>query len=303
VTADLALRRPELGAAAADKPPAWAVRYLGMPPREPGALRDDWISRAGLVASYREAAGHTDPEQAVGLAPVGRPVLREAYLASVAALEMQEEERARELPQRELEARVRAYGRAVAWAPQQVGDDLEATKQAERDALAQAEEARARDMAEISRSALALADQLAERRASLAEISDARDAWEEQTSGAQERARQAVAELDRRGVQHEDPEPQPEPVAETEAPSEPEQPQPDLRAAELDQHVQQAREAVVRIAAEREQARQAEAEQIDLEQSTSRAQAEVEASEAQAWQAGEAAVETPEAEAELELEM
>ncbi len=95
VTADLALRRLEIGAAAADKPPAWAVRYLGMPPREPGALRDDWISRVGLVASYREAAGHTDPVQAVGPAPVGRPVLREAYLASVAALEMQEEERVR----------------------------------------------------------------------------------------------------------------------------------------------------------------------------------------------------------------
>ena len=303
VTADLALRRLELGAAAADKPPAWAVRYLGMPPREPGALRDDWISRAGLVASYREAAGHTDPEQAVGAAPVGRPVLREAYLASVAALEMQEEERVRELPQRELEARVRAYGRAVAWAPQQVGADLEATTQAERDALAQAEQARAQDMAEMARSAQALAAQLAERRAALAEINDARDAWEEQTAVPQERARQAVAELDRRDIQHEDPEPQPDPVAETEAPSEPEQPQPDPRAAELDQHVQQAREAVERIAAERKQARQSEAEQIDLEQSTSRAQAEAEAPEAHAWQPGEADVAEQEAEAELELEM
>ena len=104
---DLTVRRLELGAAAADKPPAWAVRYLGMPPREPGRLRDDWISRVGLVASYREAAGHTDPEQAVGPAPVGQPVLREAYRASVAALEMAEEERARDLPQRDLEARVR----------------------------------------------------------------------------------------------------------------------------------------------------------------------------------------------------
>jgi hypothetical protein len=270
-----------------------------MPPREPGALRDDWISRVGLVASYREAARHTDPERAVGPAPVGRPVLREAYLASVAALEMQEEERVRELPQRELEARVREYGRAVAWAPQQVCADLEAIKQAERDALKQAGEARARDMAEIARSALALAGQLAERRAALAEISDARDAWEALTAEPQERARQALAELERRGIQHEDPEPE----TEAEEPSELEQPQPDPRAAKLDQHVQQAREAVARIAAEREQACQAEAEQIDLEQSTSRAQPEAEAPEAQAWRDGEAAVEAPEAEAELELEM
>ena len=127
---DLTVRRLELGAAAADKPPAWAVRYLGMPPRESGRLRDDWMS-VGLVASYREAAGHTDPEQAVGPAPVGQPVLREAYRASVAALEMAEEERARDLPQRDLEARVREYGRAVAWAPQQVSADLEATERAE----------------------------------------------------------------------------------------------------------------------------------------------------------------------------
>jgi hypothetical protein len=274
-----------------------------MPPREPGALRDDWISRVGLVASYREAAGHTDPEQAVGPAPVGTPVLREAYLASVAALEMQEEERVRELRQRELEARVREYGRAVAWAPQQVGDNLEATRQAERDALKQAEAARARDMAEMARSALALAQQLAERRAALAEISDARDAWEAHATGQQERARQAVAELDRRGVQHENPEPQPGPVAAVEEPREPEQPLADPREAEIGEHVQQAREALERIAAEREQARQTEAEQVDLEHSTSRAEAEAEAPEAQAWHDGEAAAEAPEAEAELELEM
>ena len=300
---DLTVRRLELGAAAADKPPAWAVRYLGMPPREPGRLRDDWISRVGLVASYREAAGHTDPEQAVGPAPVGQPVLREAYRASVAALEMAEEERARDLPQRDLEARVRAYGRAVAWAPQQVSADLEATERAEQDTLRQAEAARLQDMREMARSAQALAQQLAERRAALAEIAAARAAWEAQTAERQERAREAVAELNRRGIQHEDPEPQPAPVAAAEPVSEPEQPQPDPRAAELDQHVQQAREAVERIAAEREQARQAEAEQIDLEQSSSRAQAEAEAPEAHAWQPGEATAEAPEAEAELELEM
>ena len=206
---DLTVRRLELGAAAADKPPAWAVRYLGMPPREPGRLRDDWISRVGLVASYREAAGHTDPEQAVGPAPVGQPVLREAYRASVAALEMAEEERARgTCPQRDLEARVREYGRAVAWAPQQVSADLEATERAEQDTLRQAEAARLQDMREMARSAQALAQQLAERRAALAEIAAARAAWEAHTAGRQERAGAAAAELDRRGIQHEDPEPQ-----------------------------------------------------------------------------------------------
>jgi conjugative relaxase-like TrwC/TraI family protein len=314
-TADLSLRRLELGTAAADKPPAWAVRYLGMPPREPGRLRDEWINRVGLAASYREAAGHTDPEQAVGPLPAGAPVLREAYMASVAALEMREEERARDLPQRDLEARIREYGRAVAWAPQQVNADLEATEQAEQEAIRQEAEAWRRDMAEIARGAVELAAQLAERRAALAEIAAARDEWEAHHTGPQERAREAVAELDRRGIQHEDPEAPGVPVAETEPAHEPEQPQPDPRGAEIDRHIAQAREAAARIAAEREQARQAEAERTDLEHSTSRAQPEAEAPQAQPWQAGQATAQPeperavqasrdePEAEAELELEM
>ena len=312
---DLTGRRLELGAAAAAKPPVWAVRYLGMPPREPGRLRDDWINRVGLVAAYREAAGHADPEQAVGPAPAGQPVLREAYRASVAALEMQEEERVRVLPQRDLEARIREYGRAVAWAPQQVGPELEATEQAEQDTLRQAEAAAwRRDMQEIASSARALAAQLAERRAALDEIAAARDDWEAHHAGPQERAREAVAELDRRGIQHEDPEPQAA-AAEAEPASEPEQPQADPRAVEIDRHIAQAREAAARIAAEREQARQAEAEETDLEHSTSRAQPEAEAPQAQPWQPGqapaqpepergpEAVRDEPEAEAELELEM
>src|SRR2546429_452143 len=83
------------------------------------------------------------------------------------------------------------------------------------------------------RSAQALAQQLGERRGALAEIAAARAAWEAQTAERQEQARQAAAELDRRGIQHEDPEPQPGPVAAAEPVSEPEQPQPGPRAAGL----------------------------------------------------------------------
>jgi conjugative relaxase-like TrwC/TraI family protein len=314
---DLSLRRLELGTATADRPPAWAVRYLGMPPREPGRLRDEWISRVGLAASYREAAGHADPEQAVGPLPVGKPALREAYMASVVALEMREEERARDLPQRDLEARIRAYGRAVAWAPQPVNADLEATEQAEQDALEQAEEAaRRRDMAKIARGARELAAQLAERRAALREIAAARTEWEAQHVGPQAEAREAMAELDRRGVRHEDPEAPAAPMAEPEpAPKQPAAEQPAAPETDLDRHLAQAREAAARLAAEREQARQAEAEQTDLEHSTSRSRPEAEGPQVQPWQPGQAAPQReperapeasrdePEAEAELELEM
>jgi conjugative relaxase-like TrwC/TraI family protein len=315
-TEDLSLRRLELGTVAADKPPLWALRHLGMPHQEPGALRDEWISRVGLAASYREAAGHSDPERAVGQFPAGKPVLREAFMASVVALEMREEERARDLPRRDLETRIRVYARAAEWAPQQVGTDLEATEQAELAAVRQAEAARRHDMAEIARGARELAQQLAERRAALDEISAARAEWEAQHAGAREQAREAADELDRRGVQHEDPETPAAPVAAAEP--EAEQPAPEQPAApetDLDRHLAQAREAAARIAAEREQAREAEAEQTDLEHATSRSGPEAEGPQVQPWQAGQAAAQReperapqasrdePKAEAELELEM
>jgi conjugative relaxase-like TrwC/TraI family protein len=313
---DLSLRRQELGLAAADQPPRWALRHLGVPHPEPGALRDEWISRVGLAASYREAAGHTDPERAVGQFPGGKPVLREAFMASVVALEMREEERARDVPQRDLETRIRVYARAVEWAPQQVGEDLGATEAAELAAVRQAEAARRRDMAEIARGARELAAQLAERRAALREIAAARTEWEAQHAGPRDQAREAAAELDRRGVQHEDPEAPAAPVAAPEPEAEQaEVEQPAAPETDLDRHLAQAQEAAQRIAAEREQARQAEAEREDLEHSTSRSGPEAEGPQVQPWQPGQAVAQReperapqasrdePEAEAELEMEM
>ncbi len=90
-----------------------------MPPKEAGLQRDDWIARAGIAASYREAVGHTDPEKAVGEFPKGAPELQEAWKASLRALEIQDE-RVRGLDQGELEARVQEYGRAWSGHPADV---------------------------------------------------------------------------------------------------------------------------------------------------------------------------------------
>ena len=49
------------------------------PPAEPGTLQEDWERRAGIVESYREAAGITDPAQAIGPVPSGQAQLREAF--------------------------------------------------------------------------------------------------------------------------------------------------------------------------------------------------------------------------------
>jgi hypothetical protein len=201
-------RQLELGVTALDKPPAWAVRYIGMPPKEPGLQRDDWMARIGRVASYREAVGHTDPEQAIGPYPKGNPELAEAYQASVRALEMQEEERVRSLSRGDLEARVQEYERVKVWAPDAVRTkDLESTAQAEKDALAQAERARQRDMESIAKSAEALRIRLEAKQQEMEVKNAARLEWEEATAEQRDKAREAKGELQRRG--HAEPEPEP----------------------------------------------------------------------------------------------
>jgi conjugative relaxase-like TrwC/TraI family protein len=205
-------RQAELGAQLADNPEPWAVRYLGMPPREAGPLRDDWTARAGVAASYREAAGHEDPEQAVGPYPAANPELAEAWRSSVRALEMHEEEPARAAARGELESRVQVYERTQAHAPQPP-KDLEATAQAERDAAAQAEAARQQQDAQMAASAEALRQIMASEQARLQVRQAARDEWEEATAPEREAAQAATTELDRRGpAVVPEPEPEPEPV-------------------------------------------------------------------------------------------
>jgi hypothetical protein len=42
------------------------IEGVGVPPKEPCALCDDWMQRAALVQSYRKLAGITDPVQPIG---------------------------------------------------------------------------------------------------------------------------------------------------------------------------------------------------------------------------------------------
>jgi conjugative relaxase-like TrwC/TraI family protein len=201
-------RARELGSKAADKPPAWAVRYLGVPPHQNGRLRQDWIERVGQVASYRELTGHADPIEAIGPLPAtGAPEQREAWAACARALEMREEETgARSATRGELEARVTAYQRATAWAPHPVAADLEATSQAHADTNAQAEVAAAqaghsrqdRDRQAAQRARDRAAD-LADRQKLLNEADAARQLWHEHTADTRARANEAAAELARRG--------------------------------------------------------------------------------------------------------
>jgi hypothetical protein len=201
-------RQLELGVVQAARPSPWAVRYLGMPPREPGALHDDWITRAGTAAAYRDLAGRSDPENALGPYPQsGAPEQRQAWADAARALEMQAEEiDVRSATRGELEAMVQAYERARAVEPAHVAAGLEETSVAEANARATASLARAqaasaaprreRDGAAQRRaSAEASAERLGERRAGLGEADSAYEEWHERTAERRERAAAAMAEL------------------------------------------------------------------------------------------------------------
>ena len=195
-------RQAELGERLAARPPQWAAEAWGMPPSEPGALREDWQRRAGLVESYREAAGITDPQQAIGPVPSGKAHLAEAFRSSVRALQLPDEAALLKAMNRgQLEARVQDYRRAAAIAPPdvqaQVGD-LEHMAEAARERAGTA--VAAGDVA-AHQEAEAEAARHAEDLASLAIADAARREWREATADREAAAREAAAELQRRGIE------------------------------------------------------------------------------------------------------
>src|SRR5207248_2547495 len=137
-------RQAELGRQLAAQPPEWALRAWGVPPARAGALREDWERRAAVVESYREAAGITGPAQAIGPLPSGQAQLREAFHASVVALELPGEQALlRAMGRGQLEAQVSTYQRAAALAPRDVSAELTAADRRCKSDIARAQAARA----------------------------------------------------------------------------------------------------------------------------------------------------------------
>jgi conjugative relaxase-like TrwC/TraI family protein len=206
-------RQAALGERLAVNPPEWAVRAWGMPTAGPGALRDDWERRAGLVESYREAAGITDPQQAIGPVPSGKAHLGEAYLASVRALELPDEAALlRAMGRGELEAQVHAYVRAEAVAPPDVQAQVGDAEHSLEEAQARISEAhKAGDVAKLENADADAGKHTADL-GRLSVTDAARREWREATATQETAAREAAAELRRRGA-----EPERESGAETEA--------------------------------------------------------------------------------------
>ena len=194
-------RQAELGRRLAVQPPQWAVQAWGPPPAEQGALRQDWERRAGLVESYREATGITDPAQALGPVPANQAQLREAFHASVLALELANDEAlVRAMSQGELEARVDAHDQAVAAAPVSVEHELGELGHQHKAHAARAQAAREAGDTTAANSASILAEMDAGELAKLRVADAARAEWTEAHAEQAAGARHAEAELRRRGL-------------------------------------------------------------------------------------------------------
>ena len=203
-------RARALGEQMAADPEPWLARQLGvLTPGASPALREEYTCRAGAAAAYREAAGITDPDQAVSLEPHRRnPELEAMRNAVFTALEIRDEvDMLRRLDRGELEARILAGERAQASGPPDVSTTLRLTAQAEADALRQSADAQAQHDETRAASAKALAARLAAERQRLEAGSARYEQWAADTCGTRETAGKARAELQRRG--HAQPEQEP----------------------------------------------------------------------------------------------
>jgi hypothetical protein len=192
-------RQAELGRQLAAHPPEWALRAWGVPPDRAGALREDWERRAAVVASYREAAGITDPAQAIGPVPANKAQLREAFHASVAALELPGDQALlRAMSRGQLEAQVSTYQRAAALAPRDVSAELAAADRRCKDDMVRAQAAREAGRDAEADTAGILAEETAGELAVLRVADAARREWAEAHASEAAQARAAEGELRRR---------------------------------------------------------------------------------------------------------
>jgi hypothetical protein len=194
-------RTRALGEQLAASPEPWLAKKLGvLAPHASPLLRQDYARRAAAAATYREAAGITDPGQAIAPGPHrGNPELDHLRQAAIRALEIRDEtEILHRMTPGELEARILAGDRALVSAPPDISRDLRLTAQAEADAWQQAADAQTSHDPAGSADAAALAHQLAARREQLEAASARYETWAADTSGKRDTAGKARAELERR---------------------------------------------------------------------------------------------------------
>ena len=201
LAAGLDARARALGEQLAASPEPWLASQLGvLAPYASPLLRQDYARRAAAAAVYREAAGITDPAQAIAPEPHhGNPELDHLRQTAIRALEIRDNtEIVRGMTQGELEAQILDGVRALASAPPDVSGELRLTAQAEVDSWQQTADAQIRHDPAGSASAKALARHMAAQREQLEASTDLYAAWNASTSSKREAAGEARAELERR---------------------------------------------------------------------------------------------------------
>ena len=201
LAAGLDQRARALGERLAVSPEPWLANQLGiLAPYASPLLRADYARRAAAAAAYREAAGITDPEQAIAPEPHrGNPELDHLRQTAIRALEIRDEtEIVRGTAHGELEARILDGDRTLASAPPDVSRELRLTAQAEADAWQQSADADIRHDQTESADAKALARHMAAQHEQL-KVANARyEKWAANTSERREAGGKARAELERR---------------------------------------------------------------------------------------------------------
>ena len=196
-------RQAELGRHIAERPPPWALQAWGVPPahQESTARRADWEKQAGIVGTYRELAGITDPAQAIGPPPSGQADLAELFRASVRALQLPDEAALlKAMGQGELEAAIDEGDRAIALAPADVQADIDQRAAEWEDAQIRGHIAGGARNAEAQAQAEAEAQDAAADLARLAVADAARREWTEAHASLAARAEAAERELRYRGL-------------------------------------------------------------------------------------------------------
>ena len=229
-------RQYELGHAALDAPPGWAIAELGAPPSYEqltarvdtgeavpieeidavAAARTRWAARAGAVGAYRELRGLPDEQTSIGAAPSREQEFhRQMWTQAAAALGHDVDPGAvdyRTLPDLDLYAVRERWTREQAWAPEYVAQEMRTAYELGRDYREDAALAGARlatlepddPQWEPTAAQLARSEHLAElhleRARQLEDIHHARGGWHEATEEARIADQAARDELARRGL-------------------------------------------------------------------------------------------------------
>ena len=200
-------RTRTIGEQHAARPQPWIVDRLGMPPAQPGALLDDWITRAGHAGFYRQAAHITDPHTAIGPRPEADPEKAAAWDHAARALNLDTGEHdLRAASRAQLERDVHAYAQAAEAAPPDMAARISEHRARAAELARQAEldqaDGRHQDAA-FSRAAATGETRLADK---LQPGHETRARWERDHEPQRLAARAARQELNSRGIQ-----PAPEP--------------------------------------------------------------------------------------------